>query len=70
MGRITIPAGSGVITCKRAMDILIYVEANYPDHSARVDGYGNRWTVTIASTVDSECVLRRLYDDALPSVAN
>ena len=48
------------------MDILVYVEANYPDHSARADGYGNRWMVTITSTVDPDYVLRRLYAHALP----
>lgn len=70
MGRITIPTSPGVITCKRAMDILIYVEANYPDHAARADGYGNRWVVTITSTADPEYVLRRLYAQALPLMIN
>ena len=48
------------------MDILIYVEANYPDHAARADSYGNRWVVTTTSTADPEYMLRCLYAHALP----
>ena len=65
MGRIIIPARPGVIACRQALDLLTYAQANYPDHQARADGYGNRWTVTITSSIDSDYMLRRLYSGAL-----
>lgn len=65
MGHVVIPDKPGVLSCDRAMAILVYVEARYPDHAARADGYGNRWRVTITSRTETDGAMRETYRSLL-----